>query len=129
MKTCNIAHQKKDVIIKNKTTPTTSTTFPKMFSKHLDEKYFDNIIEMFSWKKFILKYFKNISQRFGNVTQTIQQMFVNHLSHLWKLLWIRLVFAGWITFTERFKNTRKTISLNMVLATLLKHLPKLIVNI
>ena len=27
----------------------------KMFSKHLDEKHFDNIyIEMFSWKKFIL---------------------------------------------------------------------------
>ena len=34
-----------------------------------------------------------------------------------------------LTFTERFKNTRKTISLDMVLATLLKYLPILAVNV
>ena len=54
--------------------------------------------------------------------------FVNHSSHLWKMSWICLVFAGWITFTKRFKSTnykKKTTSLNMVLATLLEHLPKL----
>ena len=42
---------------------------------------------------------------------------------------MNIVFAGWITFTKRFKSTRKTISLNMVLATLLKHLPILTVNV
>ena len=49
-----------------------------MFSKHLDEKHFDNIIEMFSWKKFILnlEMFLKKSQRFGNVAQTFQQMFL-----------------------------------------------------
>ena len=41
----------------------------------------------------------------------------------------KCLLAGWITFTKRFKSTRKTISLNMVLATLLKYLPKLTVNV
>ena len=57
-----------------------------MFSKHLDEKHFDNIIEMFSWKKLILNLEilkkqkktkkKNILQRFGNLAQTFQHMFL-----------------------------------------------------
>ena len=50
-----------------------------------------------------------------------QQMFVNHSYDLWKMLWKYLVSAGLITFTECFKSTRKIVSLNMVLATLLKH--------
>ena len=75
----------------------------------------------------------NIFKTFYNVLvmlcKRFNKCFVNHLSHLWKMLWICLVFTGLITFTERFKNTRKTISLNMVLATLLKHLLILTVNV
>ena len=84
---------------------------------------------MSSENHFSNMYLKHL-QRFGNVAQTFQQMLCKpFIPPLNKILWICLVFAGWITFTKRFKSTRKTISLNMVLATLLKHLPKLTVNV
>ena len=82
---------------------------------------------MSSENRFSNMYLKHL-QRFGNVAQTFQQKFCKLFIPPLKNV-MNIFSVCWITFTKRFKSTRKTISLSMVLATLLKHLPILTVNV
>ena len=80
-----------------------------MFSKHLDEKHIDNIVEMFKcfeniWKIMSLENnFRNMNlkhlQCFGNVAQTFHQMFCKPF--IPPLQNVMNMFTGWITFTKR----------------------------